>query len=368
MKILLFYQNNNRSIFFESLLKELQNVGHSVAGLTLIEKGAFHDGMEKIGIESDSLNVDNNWSMRKRLLVGAKRFRKYCRREEIQVVYSHLQQANLVALIGRKFSQIQAFPCRHHVDVVALGKNINAKRLDRLVNRMSEKLIVVSNVAKEYIVEREGQNSDSVFAIPLGYDFALYGESLNADGLRLKYSHDIILVMIARHIPTKNHQLVIRAIAELTESGLDVGLILLDQGPLLASNKQLAVQLGIQHKVHFEGHKSNIADYFAIADLVVLPTISESSNQVVKEAGLYGKTVLTCANVGDFEEYLNPSNSYLVRSETVLRDFSSTLKKCLQNPNFKIDSEKKASELRKTVIEKFDIKKVAQQYLSLTLK
>lgn len=90
------------------------------------------------------------------------------------------------------------------------------------------------------------------------------------------------------------------------------------------------------------------------SDVLVLLSSSESSNQVIKEAGLLGKTVIACKNVGDFDTYLTSENAYLLEKEFTSDELEHILIKIiLEEENL----EEKGKLLNKSVLEKFSINK-----------
>jgi glycosyltransferase involved in cell wall biosynthesis len=66
----------------------------------------------------------------------------------------------------------------------------------------------------------------------------------------------------------------------------------------------------------------------AAADLLMHPSVTEASSNVVKEMGLLNKAVAVCEHVGDFDDYIKDrENGYLLNPaalkdtiETAVRD------------------------------------------------
>ena len=139
--------------------------------------------------------------------------------------------------------------------------------------------------------------------------------------------------------------------------------IIAADGPLDKELKNQVAQWGISDLVHFLGFRENVIPYIQAADLLVHLSVSESSNQVIKEVGYCGKTVVVCKGVGDFDDYLNETNAYLIERDFSEEDLIATIELILDNKDMlKI----KGENLKKTVLERFSFQdKIVNQYLAL---
>lgn len=362
--ILIYYQNNKRTIFIESLVEEFLKKGHKVSFLSFAPKGILHDKMKSYGAEVYSNNIEVNrfpkfeFSQLRYLI-------RFCYKNKIDIIYSHLQKANLVALLAQPFVRAKVVPCRHHADYALEYGNKNAGRLDKLVTFFSKKIVVVSNAAKKFMIKNEKANPKKIEVINLGYNFNLYSSPnlLRIEQLKKRYNGHLKLVMVSRMIKSKRHLLVFRLIKRLVEENFDICLIVLDDGPEKENLLNYVEINKLEKNIHFTGYVDSILDYIAISDFLIHPSISESSNQVVKEAAILGKTVIACKGVGDFDEYLvNGKNSFFITNEDVEIKMFEIIKEVYSNKNCLTE---KGVSLKKEVEKRFEIKKVATQYLAL---
>src|SRR6185436_12126176 len=113
----------------------------------------------------------------------------------------------------------------------------------------------------------------------------------------------------------------------------------------------------------FTGFVKNTADYLKASDLLLHPSLSEASNQVVREAGLLGKPSVVCEGVGDFNEYVvNEKNGFIVDRKNVLEGMKKIVARFYDDPT---QLEKIGATMRETVVSKFKIDPVCEQYLGL---
>ncbi len=367
--ILFFTCFNSRSVQLESSIYYFQKKGYNVTLLTTIEKGALHTALEKNEITTEAITIDNSF----RLLYYLKLLRfliRYSKKNNIDVIHSHLQIPNLISSIARFFIKAVVLNVRHNSDVVAISGSKKEKLIDKLVNRFSNNIIAISDKVKAQLIEKENVNPNKIYRINNGYDFFEY-ENLSTgsdaySAIRKQYNNAFLIVSPGRLIPTKRHNLAIEAMKALHLKGLHIKLLILGDGPEQKSLQKLIAENKLEQSVFLTGYHENISDYLKAADLVALLSESEASNNTVKEAGYFKKTVIVCKNVGDFSDYIeNGLNGFLTEKENPLNEFIALTEKTYNDPASVVELGKT---LKKTVLREFDIKAVGEKYEALQQK
>ena len=104
----------------------------------------------------------------------------------------------------------------------------------------------------------------------------------------LAFPHRVLIV--SRFEPEKNLSLAIRAFAD--GAPRDACLVILGQGSEYTILERLVTKLGLDSRVFFEGFKDP-APYYALCDIVLVPSVYEGYGQVIIEALAAGKPVLS---------------------------------------------------------------------------
>jgi glycosyltransferase involved in cell wall biosynthesis len=104
----------------------------------------------------------------------------------------------------------------------------------------------------------------------------------------LNFPHRMLVV--SRFEPEKNVSLAIRAFKEAAKD--DTCLIILGEGSEYTMLERLVTKLGLDARVFFEGFKDP-APYYALADILLVPSVYEGYGQVIIEALAAGKPVLS---------------------------------------------------------------------------
>lgn len=343
-KVLLFYPPNFRSVAIETLCKAVKEAGHQMIVLTLTEKGAFHSAVEKMGIETHSYVIPRKPSW-KFFLNNSRYLIKFCRQHKIDIIWSHLQQANLAALFAQPFLKAKVTTFRHHAEsafYAELGekfgmvRNKNEERVDKLTNKLSKRIIIPSSGVWESMEKYEGCDMKKVKLIPYIYDFSTY-QKPDADKvkeMRNNYSCKLMLIMVSRMVAAKQHMPVVEVVKKLVEEGLSVKMIVMDDGPLRPDLETYIRINKLENNIFLTGFREDFVNYMAAADLLIHPSLTEASNNVVKEMGLLEKAVAVCKNVGDFNDYIKEGkNGYFLERENISTTIETVIRNAYANPD-----------------------------------
>ena len=123
-----------------------------------------------------------------------------------------------------------------------------------------------------------------------------------------------VVTMVARFIEGKDHELLLRAFAQVPKGPQ---LRLVGDGPTRASAESLARELGIQDQVDFLGNRDDVASLLATSDVFVLASQSEMLPISILEAMRAGLPVIASDVGGVAEAVANNENGFLVPSGSV---------------------------------------------------
>jgi glycosyltransferase involved in cell wall biosynthesis len=122
-----------------------------------------------------------------------------------------------------------------------------------------------------------------------------------------------VIVSVGRLSPEKGHLDLVRAAARLG-AGCPFRLVLAGEGPERPRIEREIARLGLADRVVLAGHQQNIAPFYAMADVLALPSHSEGSPNVLLEALAAGLPVVAAAVGGVPEIATDEQNALLVRA------------------------------------------------------
>lgn len=164
-----------------------------------------------------------------------------------------------------------------------------------------------------------------------GIDTTAATRVLANGGLRaelLEGSPGPLLLTIARLHPQKGHQHLLAAMRELPEATL----ALAGDGPAREALQSLARDLGIEDRVRFLGHRSDVADLLGTCDVFVLPSLYEGLPLSVLEAMAAGKPIVATSVGGTDEAIADGIDGMLVPPADPVR-LAAALRALLRDPS-----------------------------------
>jgi glycosyltransferase involved in cell wall biosynthesis len=201
------------------------------------------------------------------------------------------------------------------------GLDSTQRRLDtlnRVAQRRSSRVLANSSEVAD-MVRKDGVRGDRVAVIPnfLEPDAFVAPTASEVAAWRLARGVPegaVLLGIVARLAPVKNHDSLLRAVAQLAPGHPQLHLAVIGDGPLRSSLDQLARDLGIAQRVYFTGmvpHRPNVNHNL---DLVALSSQSEGFPNTVAEAMAAGRAVVATAVGGVRDVVLDGETGVLVPS------------------------------------------------------
>ena len=142
---------------------------------------------------------------------------------------------------------------------------------------------VIANA--EYACERLrkiGVPSERIHKITPGVDCEVFSPGSPNPELRAfhRLSNHFVLLTVARLIPRKGHDMVLRAVAKLGADFPDLRYLIVGSGPEEASLRKLAATLGIAQRVTFAGFVADkqLPDYYRLSNLLVMPNREQNND------------------------------------------------------------------------------------------
>ena len=289
------------------LARELSRAGHPVRVVSLHGDDTDVAGlMRRAGVDVVALNKAGGPDPRTVL-----RLRAQMRDFSPAVVHTHLPVLEYVLpavrLYGRRVKVIHTVhniareETRHRV-----LREVNRRAFSHGVVPVALNEEVRSSICREYALPPS--------AVPV------VGNGIDLDAFRGPQRRGLRgagarLLCVARLAPAKNHALLLRTVARLRESGRDVSLTLVGDGPLRGALEERARELGISERVRFAGRRTDTAAFYRDCDLFVLLSDYEGMPMSIIEAMASGLPVVATRAGGVAELVDDGVNGALVEAD-----------------------------------------------------
>ena len=132
-----------------------------------------------------------------------------------------------------------------------------------------------------------------------------------------------IILYVGRFAWEKGPERLIKAFAAI-QNKMGWQLHMAGSGPLLASIKELAKEVGVENKIHFLGSIEDVDRLYAKASIYVLPSVLEGFPNSLCEAMAAGLPVI-CFDSIPHEEIITPGNDGIVVKEGDINELAAQL-------------------------------------------
>lgn len=301
------------------LAKRMKNSGdYRVRIACLLRSGdLLNEAEQLVGEEVPGFPITSFYN--RTMLVQLRRFARYLRHNEIEVVHAQDFYSNIFGMIGatlagvpariafkgetefsrtpsQRFAERCAFRLAH-----AVIANAAAVR-NRMIREgvAAEKLVTIYNgIDLERVAPSEGQRREEVLA-----------------GFGLPYESPRRFVTIVANIqhPVKDHPLFLRAARRVRSAIPDAAFVIAGQGQLKDSLQAYAAELGLTEDVFFIGRCDRVGDLLGISDIGVLSSKAEGFSNSILEYMAAALPVVATDVGGAREVIIEAETGYLVPS------------------------------------------------------
>ncbi len=259
------------------------------------------------------------------------------KRNNVMILQTHGARANVY---GRLAAWLAGVPCvvsTVHNSIrdydVSLMKRWIYGSLLRLTLPLADRIICVSDALTRDVL------TDCPVAAPLtstiwnGVDSHWFTASGNRDKVRKEWCVDEgpVLLTVARLTKEKGHQFLIEALPGLLAEWPSLVCLFVGDGGSREVLRDLAREKGIEQACRFVGARNDVVDWYAAADVVVLPSLSEGFPFVILEALAMSRPVVATA-VNGVPEIIEDGKSGLLVPPRNPQALEAAIRTMLRDP------------------------------------
>jgi teichuronic acid biosynthesis glycosyltransferase TuaC len=225
-------------------------------------------------------------------------------------------------------------------------------RVSKSVYEAARRVICVSERVREQVLQETSRARTAV----------IYN-SVDPETFRDNVDRGAILLSVGDLIPTKSHDLTLKAFAAIASRHPGALLEIIGDGPERCRLESLATNLGIGGRVRFFGRqsRSQVADAMRRCTIFVLPSHYEGLGCVYLEAMSCAKPVIGCRRQGIEEIIRDGANGCLV-SPGDLPGLTEAVDRLLGDRNLRLQL---GSEARKKIIGDFTLEHQARRLIEI---
>jgi glycosyltransferase involved in cell wall biosynthesis len=230
-------------------------------------------------------------------------FASWLRSRRIAVVQACDLYANVFALTGAALAQV---PVRVGArrEIAPPDKTRTHLAAQRLAYRAAHRIVANSTAGAERLRE-EGVTEAKITVIPNGIDVSAFPAPLERSRRR-------VVATVANLRPEKGHDVLLRAAAIVRQHVPDARFLIVGDGVLRDSLRELATTLGVDDVVEFLGHREDVPALLAASDIFAFPSRTEAFPNGLIEGMAAGLPAIASGVGGMLELIAHRENGLLV--------------------------------------------------------
>jgi sugar transferase (PEP-CTERM/EpsH1 system associated) len=319
--------------------------------------GSLEQVLEKEGITVHRLGkregVDAGLFLRLRSLLRDGRF---------DVLHTHNYAAWLYGNVARRLAGTAIHVHTEHSGVSASKIRYAA---ERFLSKSTSFVVAVSDHVVDVLVNKIGVASSRVKLIYNGVNTARFQRNAaQREDVRQSLGiapSEIVIGIVARLAPIKNHTYLLDAFAELLKSSPTVRLLIVGDGTERARLEAHAQQIGVSSTTIFTGERRDTERLLNAMDIYALASTSEGMNLTLLEAMSSGLPIVATAVGGNVEIVREGETGYLVPLNAPA-EFARALAACASSETLRNTF---GANARKSVAARFDEHAMIAQYAHL---
>lgn len=329
------------------LLDEIDYEKYNVDLLLIRKEGIYIDDINK-NVNIKSIFSYNNSFKNKILNYIKSLLYKYIpkffigniigKKYDVEISFLEGETSSLLLYSKNKSSKKVAWV---HIDLENL-KSLNRVQSNK-VYELVDKIICVSNECKDAFLKLYPEYKEKISVIYNLINSNKILELSNQEDIDLPSSNYIL--SIGRLTEQKRFDRLIKAYKLLVDKGIKQDLIILGEGELINTLKNLVSELDLKERVFFPGFTKNPYYWIKNCNLFVLASDLEGFSLVVAEAMLLGKAIVSTDCVGPTE--LLGNGKYGIVTERDVESLKLGIQSLLLDEKKKFLYEKKALERSK---------------------
>lgn len=334
-----------------------------IYGIDILKQSLLDAG---INVHSLNIPLPRNFGQAEKALA------RVYEEEQPDIVHSTLYKSDIVARRLRDkydIPLVSSFVNNSYSKLRFEGLNLSMKikmRLVQLYDAYTSRKVDFFFSNSKTIKYAKGRstlvNLDKVKVIPRGRNIDNFTGNADKEAVAaLKKSLGVenkqVLLNVGRMIERKGQMDVVNAMPEILKAEPDTVLLIAGHGSFEKNLEERIAELGLEESVQILGRRSDVPELLALADIFVFPSYFEGLPGSLIEAMLAGK-IIVCSDIPENQECVTPESAIFFKRANV----PEIAEKIIYTLQKKEELGHLGKEARKLAVEKFDVRKIAEEY------
>lgn len=286
-------------------------------------------------------------------------YKKFCEVNKINYSLSMLTRPNLISIISKILGNKTKIIVSEHTNTL-LWYSKPLQKIISFLYPIADKVLCVSKKIEYNLNHNLNITNTSVIYNPFNIQEIVENNEL--------YHQNIDFISIGTLYDVKNHELLIRAFAKISDKSKN--LYILGDGPLRKFLEQLIIDLKLSNRVFLVGFQSNPYKFLKKAKVFVLTSNNEGLPNVIIEALACKCAIISTDCISGPRELLAPDTDFNLQLQDTIELTKYGILVPIKNENLLINAmeqidAKESSKLSLKRANDFQSNKIIQQYKEL---
>lgn len=257
--------------------------------------------------------------------------------EQVTILQTHGARANFYGRVAGWLAGVPAVISTVHNSIADYEVNRLKRWIYSAALRVTlpwvKRIICVSDAIRLDVAEDDASAASLTETIHNGVDRLMFQTPVDRTKIRREFglTDGPLLVTVARLTPPKGHGDLIEALALLREQWPQLQCLCVGDGELREPLEVLVAARGLSSMCRFVGSRDDVMEFYAAADVVVLPSHSEGFPFVILEALAMGKPVIA-TRVNGVPEVIEHMKTGLLVNVRDVNGLASAIESLLKHP------------------------------------
>lgn len=292
----------------------------------------------------------------------------YLQKHKPNVVHTQLEFSDTLGNIAAKLLGIPSVSTVHTIETQAIRTRAFWRQQIRFfaLRSFCTRVIAVSDKTRTHHIQHGKFSPNKIITMYNGIDLEKFQvvNSLNTKKTRQALNlpdKGTIICTVAVLREQKGIQFMIDALPIILEQFPDVNYLVVGDGQYGIRLKSLAVSRGVEERVVFAGHRTDIPEILMLSDVFVLPTLGDALPTVLIEA-MAAKKPIIASDVGGVPEIITDEVTGLLIPPANPSNLATACLEILKNENL---AKKLTQNAYKSVQQKFNVLSQVKQLSDL---
>jgi glycosyltransferase involved in cell wall biosynthesis len=265
----------------------------------------------------------------------------FMKKNPYHIVHTHNSKAGFVGRLSAKLAGVPVIVHTVHGfsfhDKEPTWRQWLFRNAERLASHWCDCMIFISQPLVDWALKERIANHKKIVKIYSGIELDRFTPVTEEETKRLREKwglgeRDAVVGIVSKLWDGKGHALLIEAFREIRQKKREAKLLMVGEGYLLKSLRELVDKYKLNDAVVFTGFQAEVAQIIATFDVAVLPSLFEGMGRVVVEAMAMEKPVVA-SRVGGIPDLVEHGvNGYLVSPGDV-KELEHAVFKLLNDPS-----------------------------------